>query len=59
MARFGLFEAHSSSTISVLKQSAETELHILAVFDPLRVAACLPLAVEAIYIDFLQSFDRN
>jgi hypothetical protein len=35
------------------------ELRVIAVFDPLKVVACTPLAVEAIYIDFLQSFDRN
>lgn len=42
-----------------LRQGVEMEFRVLAVFDPFRVHVSLPLAVDGIYIDFLQSFDRN
>jgi hypothetical protein len=42
-----------------LQPDAVMELRILAFFDPLKCHAALPLAVEGIFIDFLQSFARD
>jgi len=42
-----------------LRKGAVMELRVLAVFDPLAVKRVVAMAVEAIYVDFLQSFDRD
>ena len=50
---------HSKHLRMGLRKGATMELRVLAVFDPMAFDAVVPLAVEGIYLDFLQSFDRD
>jgi hypothetical protein len=44
---------------AALQKGAVMELRIIAVFDPLKVTVALPLVMEGLFVDYLQSFNRS